>query len=540
MLIAPVTPEQFFDRKDLLDKLEKRFKDFMDGYRRNFALLGPKYIGKTSLILKFLQGLLDQKQEFKQAVIPIYIEIDDVPLHDVAYKVVISVLNKLLVGRLFERSISGLEGILKELKAKKLALGKLLLEIIDAQRSGNYGIMFSKVLELPKLIYQDTSHRTILILDEFCRLSDYGIQGWIDKLRDEVMLQSTTLFVLISSQSDKAKFLLSGELSFLFGNFEIIELSNFSFSEAMNFLQQRLSSYQIAPGILELISYLTRGFPFYLDLIVREIRLLYPHNENIDFNKIVTIIDNLVIEDKGFLNRFFYTEFDRIISKNGKSNILPILLEVAQGAQRYSRLREILGKDKIKIEINGYLEKSGNFLKINDHLFRLWLKCYYQPQVTGIINGSYERVSLLRSEIEKISQSYALFSKIEEINKNVYQIISNFQGDFIEDQGKRRLLPKFQKVKLIKEESNFSFIEAIRENGKIWLFVTIKVSCDENLMYEIMGNLKGGISKYQERIIITVAGLSDTARIIAKLHKFWIWDLELIEELSLIYLMPDG
>ena len=49
----------FFDRKPYLDILEKRIKVIKEGYRQNIAIIGDKDIGKTSVILYFLNKFND-------------------------------------------------------------------------------------------------------------------------------------------------------------------------------------------------------------------------------------------------------------------------------------------------------------------------------------------------------------------------------------------------------------------------------------------------------------------------------------------------
>ena len=49
----------FFDRRVYLDILNKRTKAIKDGYRQNIAIIGDKDIGKTSMVLHFLNQLDD-------------------------------------------------------------------------------------------------------------------------------------------------------------------------------------------------------------------------------------------------------------------------------------------------------------------------------------------------------------------------------------------------------------------------------------------------------------------------------------------------
>src|SRR3989338_2857093 len=60
----------FFARKSILDLLKRRVIDLKEGYRQNIAFLGDRFIGKSSLLHKFIFDLDDE------AIIPIYLDLD--------------------------------------------------------------------------------------------------------------------------------------------------------------------------------------------------------------------------------------------------------------------------------------------------------------------------------------------------------------------------------------------------------------------------------------------------------------------------------
>ncbi|NQT00118.1 MAG: ATP-binding protein, partial [Candidatus Omnitrophica bacterium] len=80
MFSDPVVGNKFFGRKDTLDLVEKRVDGLKEGFRQNIAILGPKLIGKSSLILHFL-SCFNHPQ-----VIPIYIDLRPNAFHHFIYK----------------------------------------------------------------------------------------------------------------------------------------------------------------------------------------------------------------------------------------------------------------------------------------------------------------------------------------------------------------------------------------------------------------------------------------------------------------------
>ena len=48
-----------FGREAYLDILQKRIRNFREGYRQNLAIIGDELIGKTSIIFRFLDKFYD-------------------------------------------------------------------------------------------------------------------------------------------------------------------------------------------------------------------------------------------------------------------------------------------------------------------------------------------------------------------------------------------------------------------------------------------------------------------------------------------------
>src|ERR1035441_4214911 len=61
----------FFGRRSVLEVLNKRVMGLKEGYRQNVALLGNRYIGKTTL----LHGLMSQMEE--QGVFFLYLDLEN-------------------------------------------------------------------------------------------------------------------------------------------------------------------------------------------------------------------------------------------------------------------------------------------------------------------------------------------------------------------------------------------------------------------------------------------------------------------------------
>ena len=65
----------FCGRKDILNCIRKRVGDLKEGYRQNIAFIGSHHVGKSSILLKFLNDLDDS------GVIPVYLNLESRDLH---------------------------------------------------------------------------------------------------------------------------------------------------------------------------------------------------------------------------------------------------------------------------------------------------------------------------------------------------------------------------------------------------------------------------------------------------------------------------
>ena len=65
----PAFAEGFFGREKFLSVLTKRVDAFRDGYHKNVGLVGKEFIGKSSLLQKFINSL------HYPDIIPVYLEV---------------------------------------------------------------------------------------------------------------------------------------------------------------------------------------------------------------------------------------------------------------------------------------------------------------------------------------------------------------------------------------------------------------------------------------------------------------------------------
>ena len=67
----------------------------------------------------------------------------------------------------------------------------------------------------------------MVILDEFDNLEHLGIKNPFLSFGKVIMVQKDTMYIVSSSRNEAIKKIISEKLSLLFGNFEVVKVSNF-------------------------------------------------------------------------------------------------------------------------------------------------------------------------------------------------------------------------------------------------------------------------------------------------------------------------
>src|SRR3990167_10023055 len=232
MLLDPARGNNFFGRGDLLELLKKRVDGLRYGYRQNIAIIGPSYYGKTSVIYRFMDNLSVKD------VIPVYIEVKPHGFPNFAEKFISTLLFKYLTN--IEYKIEDTKELMPIASERMPKTVKAIKAIEALIKSGRISQAYSAIFELPAMAHAETSLRPIVILDEFHRIGDFGIDNAFAVLGKYIMLQKDTMYIVTSSQINQAKEILSEKLSLLFGNFEICELGTFDASTAVDFTNFRL------------------------------------------------------------------------------------------------------------------------------------------------------------------------------------------------------------------------------------------------------------------------------------------------------------
>ncbi|MBN3038828.1 MAG: ATP-binding protein [Candidatus Omnitrophica bacterium] len=525
MFSDPVVGDKFFGREETLKLLTKRANGLKDGYRQNIAILGPKLIGKSSVILEFLTHFTDSN------IIPIYLDLRRNSFSHFLYKFIGAVLYHYLKNK----NLTAQEDLLslKNSAEKHIPKTVATIQLIeDDFKGGRLDAAYEKLLPLTAILKQESGLSSIVILDGFHFLDTFKIKNHFSKFAQEIMTQKDTMYILASSQISYAKKVLANELSLLFGNFEIINLAPFDYSTCCDFLEKRLEGITLAQDYKDFLIAFSEGHPFYLDIISGKLKEKTKEgNQKEISNELISQAMNSVMYDsKGILNQYFTSLLTHNLNGADYSNFLPILLSASEKGCRLQDISE-LAKRKSKVitkQINSLVEKDllakiGVFYRIQDKIFRYWLRSVYQRKRSSLAadpaTESDGFCKDIEEEISRFTQQACL-----ELTQRVMDLFKSFRNEMVTIQNKRFRFWHFKEVRLWNKAELKDCIIARYSEG-YWACIVRKDDVSESEIQEFSDCCRSSKQKVKKTIIISCKELDLNVRLMALEKKIWIWSL---------------
>lgn len=534
MFSDPVVGDKFFGRKESLDLLTKRVSGLKDGFRQNIAILGPKLIGKTSLILHF-SSTFNHPQ-----IIPIYIDLRPNSFHHFVFKF----LSALLYRYLENKNLKVFEE-LDSLKRHAQDYIPKTVETIRAIENNMHNLQFGKVYEtllsLTAVFKSESGISSIVILDDFHLLNTYKVQTPFAHLAKEIMMQKDTMYALISSQINYAKKVLANELSLLFGNFEIVHLEHFDYTTSCKFLEKRFQNITLPQHLQDFLIDFSKGHPFYLDIVSNKIleKAKQLNSAEVTPDLIGQAFNSLIYDSKGILNQYFTSLLSHNLNGADYANFIPILLSASERGCKLSDISKLTKRKPqfIAKQINYLLDKDllnkvGIFYRIQDRLFRFWLKSAYQRKRLSLASDPTVESKEFSKEIEERVLRFS--HEIEtQLTERMIDLFQAFNNEVIMIQNRLFKLWRFEEVRpWPKQNSHESII--VRYKQGYWICWIKKDEIDEGQLVQFIQLCKKSKYKIRRIIIIALKELDLNVRLMALENKLWIWtlaDLNLILDL---------
>jgi len=523
--------EKFFDRESYIETIEKRIFALKDGYRQNIAIVGDELVGKTSIIFKLLDRLHDN------SIITVYLEGRPESISSFVKRFIAILLYNFLInsGLPLQEDLDFLIKRSEKYIPKTTEKIKSILSAVAKRKKNN---IFTELLSLTESIYQETGKSCVIIFDEFQNLENLGLGNLYKDWSKLLISQKNTLYIITSSMKFKTKYILSKDLSLLFGNFEIIEIEPFDIRTAEQYLDLKLKNINLDAGLKDFLVNFTGGYPMYMGVIADAIL----KSENI---KLAETLETLLFDASGILNQRFSNYIKRFLDSGFNNDYISILYLIASGHNKIKDIAHILHKQKkeLNTRISHLLEldtitRSADFLKINDRIFGFWLKFVYQEKLQSLTFDAKNQKEKFRDNIEAIIQDYLSYAR-KPIRERFTEVLNLFEDEAVQMERKKVRLHHFREIKFL-EFHNRNIKQGLigRSQESIWIMAFKQDILTEEDVTEFSKECKKYRHKLQRKIIVTLKDIDSNTRLRALEEKVWAWDINNLNQILDLFSKP--
>ncbi len=516
----------FIGRDRISALLDKRLDAFEKGYRQNIGIIGPAFLGKSFLVKDFLSRLTNHSE-----IIPIHFicqEFDSFERFSERW------MGELLINlfQFIHQSLPDRFSIL--IRSLKKVIPKTLKKMQGIKKLTflhRYQEAYRELISLTGEIQKEYGKKFLMVLDEFHRLAEIGLNDPFGNLGKEMMIQKETMFLVTSSQPARSLSIFREKLSLLFGNFEIIELGPFDFEEAIQFVDHHATKINLEHELKRFLIRLTDGHPYYLGLIINRLHRL-EKQDDVKSNREILIdaLTNELFETHGMLYQHFQLHFYQMAQTRPWPLFADALLAISLGHKKLSQMSRFLHQKsndikKIieKLLLHEIIKKHGSFYQIHDPLFRFWLaKVYWRQRFMG------ERLPIARQEGFKREMRQAIDESIledkRELPKRIVELFLNFRNDVVELNHRKFKCPHFTEI--LSRPNNGRVFPVYARNGKTrWLCQVVSGHVSEEDVHVFLQDNKRLRGSIQKKLMIGLQGIELNAKLLAQEAKIQYLDL---------------
>lgn len=517
----------FFGRRNYLEIINKRVEGFKCGYRQNIAIIGDESIGKTSTIIHFLQKFNDN------LIIPVYIDIRRESLAYFSRRFI----GALLYGFLKNSAITLKEDIEflieKSRRYMPETTGRIQSILNGREKKEN---ILPALLTLCESLHQETGKSCVIIFDEFQNLENLGIRNLYKSWSKALISHKNTMFIILSSARFKSKYILSHNLSLLFGNFEVVDTEPFDLRTSDEFICTLIKPFTLPKHYRDFLVNFTGGYPYYLKVICQHLLKACAGNsqeQQISEDSLIHALKELLFDEMGILNLRFSHKFSQFIAEGLSQEYTSLLYLTSCGQNRIKDFMHALHKQKKQLlpKINRLIEsdiiqQSGDFFKISDRLFSFWLRFIYNERVMVFSPDTKNKMDLFRNKILEMMQEFIAESNRPVLSR-LAELMQSFGDECVQIGKKRVRLSQFREIKPLRFTGH-SLKEGLlgRSGQDLWIIAFKEDSITEEDVSEFACECRKFRNyRIQRKIIICPKSFDSNARLRALDEKIWPWDL---------------
>lgn len=378
--LKPAVKDNFINREDLLNEIVTTLVD--EKLDMGFALIGPRRVGKTSILLEVANRLKGKKK-----VIVVYFSLWNLVENTLrefsdqltkaillGFKDEISIRYK--IKKLLRTPKERIKEVLKEAGISIKILDEIEIELLHKDKALDANLLIEEVFALTEELSCEFNVRTILMLDEFPSLVDITNgkklgEGVIKKIRTiHERLENTILCVSGSIRKTMEMAVLSTSSAF-FRQFIVKVIEPFDKATTGELLSKNLAQ-EISPQAVEAAHSLSSGIPFYLQLLGRQLQRI--STETIE-PEIVKAAFEEVLEEEGAI--IFEEDFFRLSDKERATLKTMVEYKVQKLNDISNNLGEginVVSKYLEYLLLKGLVQKEmRGVYRIADPVFEKWL-----------------------------------------------------------------------------------------------------------------------------------------------------------------------
>ncbi|MBX3248030.1 MAG: ATP-binding protein [Myxococcales bacterium] len=377
---APVTSSSFHDRADALREVLDCFDALRRGTPRWLAIVGPRKVGKTSLLLEAARRA---HAGLDVAVLDVF---ERTPLDLEIFRLLVArALDALLAeeagGSLARRlhvpaefrerldHVGALAGVTPALRSD-------LDRIPDEQATPD---AVRRWLQIPEDVCRALDRHLVLAIDEVQELAQVARGGFepFPVMRAVWQQHERVAYVLSGSEPTVLRALVTARHSPFFQHFHLFELGAFQPADAVNLLVDEAPPERlIARDVAERIVHVIGGHPFYLQMAGEA---LTKEDPPYDDAAVKAALQSLVFSRTGRLGLYFQAEYARLV---GNAATLAATLRAVATLQP-ARLTDVARATGASTASTArYLERLGDAVsrdddgkyQVTDRLFGTWLQ----------------------------------------------------------------------------------------------------------------------------------------------------------------------
>ena len=535
MFSEPAVGEKFFGRDEVLEILNKRALALRDGYRQNIALTGQSLSGKSSIILHFLHTIKEE------GFIPIYVEVVKEPFSAFANKFIATMLYNALTKKGEEVTID-MASLLEKASQVLPKTYSAIKHINSCVEQEECDQAYSSLLELTSTLRLELGVPCIVILDEFDNLEHLGIRSPFTGFGKVIMVQKDTMYIVSSSRNLAIRKIISEKLSLLFGNFEVIKVANFGIRSSNEFINIRLALFDIDDFLKKFLIAFTNGNPFYLDKMALKIKdiAIERMTSHIDTGIVTEAVLELVYNSSGTIHQYLTSYILELLDTKSKDLYISVLISIANGRNKQSEIAKGLHIKKAcasdalqRLAEQGLITRSGTLYTIDDSMLEFWLKNVYQRKKNLLVDGTFDKQALFREDIRAYVADFERAFSMSTIER-VSELFNLFSNELVQLDMKSLRMERFTKVEIKTFADSSPFIAA-SFRGKFWIAQVYDRDVNENDIVSFIRNVKGLDCKISSKLIISIKGMDENAKLLAKELKISVWDSRTINTLLTLY-----